>query len=308
MDRPVSRLPHACLPTAFPMTTTTTGLPRRHVPAALATLLAALVTLLAAPLALPAAAADIPVTLYADAGYPPYSYEKDGKAAGLYFEIVKAAVARMHGYAVQIQPVPWRRGMALIRGGTGFALYPPYMNVRDEPWTWPYSLPLFEERVVVVCRKEVLAARPRRKWPDDFQGLVIGNNAGFIVGGEAFDAAVRDRKIVMEEARDSVTNILKLGMRRIDCYVNDRTSIQWTKNQLKAQGKYDEGGQHAELVEAAVVATEQGFLGFTDRDNGKFAFKNDFVRQFDNAIYQMKRTGDIDAIARNFFRSHALDR
>ena len=31
-----------------------------------------------------AGAADIPVTIYADAGYPPYSYDKDGQAAGLY--------------------------------------------------------------------------------------------------------------------------------------------------------------------------------------------------------------------------------
>jgi len=260
--------------------------------------------LLASALCLCAHAADIPVTIYADAGYPPYSYEKDGKPAGLYYEIARAAFSHMRGYQIEVQPVPWKRGMALLRSGTGFALYPPYMNTKDEPWTWPYSLPLFEEHVVAVCRKDVLAARPRKRWPEGFFGLTIGNNAGFIVGGEAFDKAVQAGSLRMEEGKDSETNIIKLGMKRIDCYINDRISIQWTRDRLKAEGKFDEGGTHAALVEAAQIAVKQGYLGYTDRDNGKYAYKSDFVKQFDGAIQQMKRNGEIDTISRNFFKPH----
>lgn len=249
-------------------------------------------------------AGDIAVTLYADAGYPPYAYEKNGKPAGLYYEIVSTAVKRMQGYKVEIQPVPWKRGMNLLKSGNGFALYPPYHNTRDEPWTWPYSLPLYEEKVVAVCRKDILAAKPRKRWPEDFYGLTIGNNAGFIVGGEAFEAAIRDGHLKVEEARDNATNLIKLGLKRIDCYINDRVSIQWTLKQLKAEGRYDEGSSHAELAEALVIATEQGFLGYSDRDNGRYSYKTDFVKQFDSIIYQMKRSGEIDTIARNFFKTH----
>ncbi|MFA9219117.1 MAG: substrate-binding periplasmic protein [Sphingomonadaceae bacterium] len=252
----------------------------------------------------PLLAADIPVTIYADAGYPPYSYDKNGKPAGLYYEIVKAAFARMHGYTIEVQTVPWRRGMALLKSGTAFALYPPYLNTRDEPWTWPYSQPLYEEKVVAVCRKDVLASKARKRWPQDFYGLTIGNNAGFIVGGVEFDKAVRAGSLRMEEANDTATNIIKMGLKRIDCYINDRVSIQWTKSQLVAERKYDEGGAHAELAEATLIAVEQGFLGYTSRDAGKFTYKEDFARQFDEAIYQMKRSGEIDTIARNFFKTH----
>jgi polar amino acid transport system substrate-binding protein len=164
-------------------------------------------------------------------------------------------------------------------------------------------LPLFEEHVVAVCRKDILAAKPRKRWPEDFYGLTIGNNAGFIVGGEAFEKAVRAGRLRMEEGKDSDTNIIKLGLKRIDCYINDRISIQWTLKQLKAAGKYDEGGVHAALAEATVIAVEQGFLGFTDRDNGKYTYKSDFVKQFNDAIYQMRRNGEIDAIARHFFKT-----
>jgi polar amino acid transport system substrate-binding protein len=251
-----------------------------------------------------AQAGEIPVTVYADAGYPPYSYEKDGKPAGLYYDIAQAAFNHMKGYKIEVRAVPWKRGMAMIRSGTGFALYPPYMNTKDEPWTWPYSQPLFEEHVVAYCRKEVIAAKPRKRWPEDFYGLTIGNNAGFIVGGEAFDVAVKAGHLRIEEGKDSETNIIKLGMKRIDCYINDRVSIQWTLRQLKAAGKYAEGGTHAELAEAIQIAARQGYLGYTSRDKGRYTYKSDFVKQFDAAIQQMKRSGEMDAVTRNFFRTH----
>ncbi|HEY0063928.1 MAG TPA: transporter substrate-binding domain-containing protein [Telluria sp.] len=260
------------------------------------TLLASLWLVCGNPLAL---AADIPVTIYADAGYQPYSYaDANGKAAGLYAEIVKAAFARMQGYRIDIKPVPWKRGMAMLKNGTGFALYPPYMNLKEEPFTWPYSLPLFEEIVVAVCTKEV-AARPRPRWPEDFYGLRIGNNAGFLVGGDAFNEAVKTGKLKMEDAADTRTNILKLGMKRIDCYINDRISIRLTQNQLIREGKLPTGPAG---YEAVVIAREQGFLGFTDRDDGRFPYKTDFLKQFDAIIYDMRRTGEIERIAHNFFK------
>ncbi len=244
-------------------------------------------------------AADIDVTIYADAGYQPYSYAgKHGEPAGLYHEIVKVAFARMKGYKIAIKPVPWRRGMAMLEKGTAFALYPPYMNLKDEPFTWPYSLPLYQEIVVAMCTKEAVTKR-RRRWPEDFYGLRIGNNAGFRVGGAKFDMAVAQGRIKLEEASDTRTNIVKLGLGRIDCYINDRQSIRWTENQLIKSGKLDPARVG---VEAAVIATEQGFLGITDRDEGRFAYKTDFLKQFNAIVYDMKRNGEIDAIGTKFFK------
>jgi polar amino acid transport system substrate-binding protein len=54
-------------------------------------------------------------------------------------------------------------------------------------------------------------------------------------------------------------------------------------------------------MEMAVIATEQGFLGFTDRDQGKYPYKTDFLKQFNAIVYDMKRNGEIERIARNFF-------
>jgi polar amino acid transport system substrate-binding protein len=248
-----------------------------------------------------ARAGKVAVILYADDGYPPYSYADQGRPAGIYYEIVKAVVAQMDDYDVRIQPVPWKRGMALLRSGAAFALYPPYLNTKDEPWTWPYSEPLLDEEVVAYCNPKVLKKQPMR-WPEDFYGLRIGNNAGFIVGGEAFEQAVREKKIQVHEARDSTANIRKLRLGRIDCYINDRKAILWTFKQFQKKGGVDLPMREGEVVEAVTIATFHGHLGYTSRDKGAFTFKDDFVQKFDSVFRKLKKQGDIDRIVADYTR------
>lgn len=247
-------------------------------------------------------AADIPVTVYADSKYPPYSYLEGGEAKGIYTEIVKVAFSRMKGYMVTIEAIPWKRGLKRLENGEGFALYPPYFHVLKRPYIWPYSLPILDERVVVFCREGVLAKSLRPNWPEDYYNLTIGNNAGFHLGGEEFWQAVKQKKINIEEVGGSRANLLKLGLRRTDCYMNDRLSILWELKKLKAKREYDEGGRHARLVEGATISIEQGFLGFTNTDKGKFPFKEDFKKKFDIIIYDMRRNGELQRIVNDFVK------
>ncbi|WP_229205818.1 transporter substrate-binding domain-containing protein [Duganella sp. Leaf126] len=103
----------------------------------------------------------------------------------------------------------------------------------------------------------------------------------------------------VSEARDSAANILKLKLGRIDCYINDRYAIAWTTRQLEADGRLTDAALRTEVVEAAVIAVKRGYLGYTSRDQGRFPFKADFVRQFDTAIDDLKRSGQLDHIVRS---------
>ena len=71
-------------------------------------------------------------------------------------------------------------------------------------------------------------------------------------------------------------------------------------NQLKKAGKYDEGGGYTRITEGATISKEQGFLGFTAMDKEKFHYKEDFVKKFNNAIYDMKKNGEIQNIVDRF--------
>ena len=153
---------------------------------------------------------------------------------------------------------------------------------------------------MVFCGEDILKKSNRATWPEDYFGLVIANNMGFQLGGRKFWEAVRDGKLRVEEAKGNRANILKVGLRRCDCYMNDRLSILWELKKMKEEGVYDEGGKHARLIEGATITIEQGFLGITERDKGKFFFKDDFLRQFDFRIYEMRRNGEIQKIVDKF--------
>ncbi|MDP6777882.1 MAG: ABC transporter substrate-binding protein [Candidatus Latescibacteria bacterium] len=240
-------------------------------------------------------AAQTDVVVYADENYPPYSYRESGEAQGIYAEILKAAFGRMDGYRVTIKPVPWKRGLRLLELGKGFALYPPYRRVEERPYIRPYSTPILDEKVVVFCRSDVIAS-PRPLWPEDYYGLRIGINAGFRVGGDAFWSAVEEGKIKVDESRGNSENLLKLVRGRLDGYLNDRISILWELKRLRKDEAYREGTAHAGIVEGATVATEQGYLGFTGRDGGRFPFKDHFVEELNAIIDEMKKSGEVQGI------------
>ncbi len=249
----------------------------------------------------------IEVTVYADRSYPPYSYEDQGQPSGVYTEILRQAFDRMEGYRVTIVPVPWKRGLSYIESGQGFAIYPPYYRPDQRPYIRPYSMPIIDERVVVFCHEDVMQGAGRPHWPEDYYGLSVGNNAGFELGGIRFWQAVKEGKIKLDESGGTRSNLLKLGMKRVDCYINDRLSILFELGQLKRIGKYQEGAGHARLIEGATISLEQGFIGFTDRDQGRFGYKDDFIKRFNTILYEMRRSGELGRIVDRFLGGNVIN-
>lgn len=250
-------------------------------------------------------AAEIEVDVYADQDYPPYAYKEGQEVKGIYTEIIRKAFDQMEGYSVSIKPLPWKRALSYIEQGKGFALYPPYHRPQKRPYIWPYSMPILDERVVVFCTEDVLNHSIRPNWPEDYYGLTIANNAGYELGGETFWQAVKAGKIKVQESGGNRSNLMKLGLKRVDCYMNDRISILFELKQMKQSGLYDEGGRHARLVEGATITLEQGFLGITDRDGGKFPYKADFLKQFNSVIYEMRKSGALSRIVDAFVEVEA---
>lgn len=243
--------------------------------------------------------AETSITVYADDGYAPYSYKEGTEAKGLYIEILKAAFAKMSDYKVTIEPVPWKRALKYMETGEGFAIVPPYYRPKERPFINPYSEPLFEEEVVVFCREDFLKA-PRPNWPADYLGLKVARNAGYTSGGDEFMKAVNEGKIKLDEAKTNRENILKLLEGHTDAYINDRISILQAFKTVQAESdKY----KNVKILEGALVSKEKGYLGFTAMDNGKFAFKDDFVKKFNAAITEMKAKGEIKAISDKFLES-----
>ena len=93
------------------------------------------------------------VEIIADDNYPPFSYRKGFHSVGLYPQILNAVFAKMPKYQVIIRPLPWRRGLAMMQEGTGFAIFPPYYFPDKRPYLSDYSPPLLEEQVTLFCSR-----------------------------------------------------------------------------------------------------------------------------------------------------------
>lgn len=240
------------------------------------------------------------VEVLADDSYPPYSYLENNNLKGIYIDIVKTISKDMQNFEIKIKPTPWKRALSEIENGTSFAILPPYYHIEKRPYIWPYSLPILDERVAVFCNEKVFDNSIRKNWPEDYVGLKIGNNSGFQLGGDAFWQAVKDGKIFLSETKSTQSNILRMALGRIDCYMNDRLSIKLEIQKLIKDGQYQPGTNHVSFLEGATISLEQGFLGITDKDDGKFSYKTQFIKEFNFKLHQLRKTGQLQKIMDNF--------
>ncbi|SCY60070.1 polar amino acid transport system substrate-binding protein [Desulfoluna spongiiphila] len=239
------------------------------------------------------AMAETEVVVFCIDNYPPYSYEVNGRAEGIYPAIFRRAFSRMDGYRVTLLSIPWKRGLHYLKRGEGFAIAPVYYKPELRPYIWPYSIPVLRQEEVLLCRERVLAVRNGHRWPEGFYGLTIGKNAGYATGGTVFNEAVARGDIFLSEAKSNRINLMKLGLGRTDCYLNDGLSISWELDQLRNEGLLDEGGQHASLGEPISIHEEWGHLGVTRMDFGRYHFKTDFLAQLNGILAAMQAKGEI---------------
>lgn len=231
------------------------------------------------------------VTIYCDDDYAPYSFlSKEGKPQGIYVDILNKAFAKMDGYKVAIEAVPWKRGLKMLEDGTGFGIFPPYKRPKDRPWM-DYSDPILNEKYAVMMLS-AQTDKPRPNWPGDYFGLTLGKNAGFALPeNDALKQAIKDGKIVIDESGSSEQNLLKLSKGSIAGYITDPIAAQQEWKKLLGERKVS-----GELVEAATISTEEGFLGVTNTDKGAFAFKADFLGKLNAILAEMKKNGEVQKI------------
>ncbi|TIH13429.1 ABC transporter substrate-binding protein [Marinifilum sp. JC120] len=223
----------------------------------------------------------IRVTVYGDDAYVPYCFMQNGTFDGIYVRILEKAFSRMKGYDIRIVPVPYKRLLLGLENGKIFAAFPPYQFPQKRPWIDAYSTPILEEDYSIFCADGILdTSRPN--WPEDYKDLRIGVNDGFIIP----DAD--DLKI--EDASSNERNIKKLLAGRIDCYVNDSKSIIYTAKLM--------GVDSSKLVQGIKISTEYGHLAFSRKNNPPF--KRNFIKKFNQVIYEMKCSDEIEAIVNEF--------
>lgn len=232
------------------------------------------------------------VVIEADDDYAPYSYVEHGQHKGIYVDFLKKIAQRLApAYTVVLQPVPWKRGLADLERGDSLALIPPYFN-KARSYIQTYSTALNRETVVLFCRDAVMT-RPRHKFPDDFAGLVIGINLGFVLG-EKISAAQKSGTIRLEEAKGNEANLKKLNAGRVDCYANDRLSVLFSARGLRNKPEF----KHLALHETIAVSDQDAFIAYSTAY--KADYKAAFIAKMNAAIAEAKKAGEMTRLIADY--------
>lgn len=261
-----------------------------------ASIIPGIVLMLASLCFVPCAGAGQRVLIVGDSSYPPYSYVHGGQPTGIYPEILRRAFARMPDFDVTIQMMPWKRALALVKAGRAMGIFPPYRRDAQRPYISPYSLQILKEEVIVLCTANALPADSPARWPEDFGELTFSSNSGFALGSRDYLSDLYGKEVSHTEVHDAEAGLLMLLYGNVDCYINERRSIDWARNALASRGWENS----ARFKEAATLNTEYGHIGYSARSTtpGKAAF----IRQFDDVIADMKQTGEIDVIVNDYLR------
>jgi len=147
--------------------------------------------------------------------WPPY-FGQDLKHGGYFAYIVSVAFTAT-GYQVAYSFLPWKR--ALAEAQDGLLDGSPGWKATDER----HVHFLFSDAVITSTSVFFHLKETPFHWSkmDDLAGKRIGVTAGYSYGAD-FDAAVADKSLTVDTAKDDVTALKMLLMRRVDLVVMNR--------------------------------------------------------------------------------------
>lgn len=229
-------------------------------------------TLVCAPLA---RAGEAIVVAFDGACIPTQYADAQGRAAGIYPAIVGAAFARI-GAPARLEVQPFRRAMAGLREGTLAGGAVVMTAERQAPAA--FSAPYFTETVGVYTRGDDATLRSVRQ----LRGKRVGVIRGWSYGAE-FDAAREAGAFTVEEVDTDLANFRKLALGRVDA-VMATTAAGELLRRLPGFALFSTPLRPILAVPIRLAI---------NRNDAR----RDLLARFDRAIEQMRKSGEIDAIA-----------
>ena len=224
-----------------------------------------------------------PLKISVDEAYPPYMYNRDSVAIGLYPEIVAAAFARV-GRDISIDALPWKRALKLGEAGMG-GIAGIYKN-QERLLTYDYSTPLYEEKLVLYVKKGHVFDFSTIA---DLKGKKVGLNFGWSYG-DVIDSARKEQLFSVDDSvKNNLANFRKLIGERTDCVIVDELAARRIISQQGFDG----------LVEQldTPVSVNAGYLVFS-----KTLKQKGLLDEFNKAMKQLRREGVYEKIVDSVIR------
>lgn len=221
-------------------------------------------------------------TIAFDQANPPFMYQDNGQARGLYPAIIAEAFRRM-GVGVRLLAFPWLRARQGADAGV-WGLGGLYMNTARLE-TYDYSEPIFEERLLLYVLRG-------QEFPFSEVGDLTGKRIGVMRGwsyGNGFDHAVAGGRILADPVANDQANIGRLLLGRVDAIVITAESLALLRDRL------DPGNRLVALPRP--LAANLTYLSFPKSKN-----LVPLLERFNKELQAMRRDGSWDRICRAHLR------
>ena len=224
------------------------------------------------------------IRILVDDDYPPYSYVENGKVKGVYIDFIRQVSRELApNYHIRFLPLPWKRALMLVEQGKEFAILPPYRHTSTRPFISHYSERIGLEEVVVLCHKNVRLGDYFSKSKVS-KPLSLGINAGYILLNDAYQKAVTRGAILLESNKSTEHNVEKLLKRRIDCYINDKTSTLLVLKETMVQNDIP---NNDDFIVMETISSQSAHIGFSKEYVKHFADFDMFLTSLNGAIKQI---------------------
>ncbi|MDR3413454.1 MAG: transporter substrate-binding domain-containing protein [Formivibrio sp.] len=213
-----------------------------------------------------------------DVANPPFMYEREGKAVGIYPALVAAAFTHMQ-VGTTLQARPWVRALRELDAGmTGIGGI--YRNSeREQKYdfsNYDFSNPIYLEKLLVYFNQSKPVSF---RTVDDLKHLRIGVVRGWSYG-ERFDLARQTQIFSVEETPSDEQNFNKLEQGRLDAVLAVAESGVIRMKEL-----------HHVQAAPMPLGENATFLAFS-----KSAGKQALLKQFDLTLKAMHASGEFERI------------
>lgn len=232
---------------------------------------------------IPKPASASPTIIAVDSGNPPFMYETNGKAAGLYPLLLKAVFKRLN-INMEVMAYPWKRALSMGEAGESGVggIYKTEARLK----VYDYSDKIYTENLMLYVKK---GSNFNYATLDDLKGKEVGVILGWSYG-DAFDKARADGLFQVEEVTTDLANLEKLSQGKLDCVV----AIDIAADSIIKKMKYQD--QIEKL--STPIAVNDTFLVFA-----KSLQQKDLLDKFNQTLSAMKQDGSYDALITEFQNS-----
>ena len=225
-------------------------------------------------------------TVYVDAYNPPFMYEKNNDATGIYPALVRAVFSELDE-EVAVRAVPWKRAIAYLdmgKGGLG-GIY----KTKPRLEKYDYTDEIFSEEIMVYVPKGKAFA---------FSSIydLAGKRLGVIRGwsyGEEFDEAREKGLFKTEERHDDASNFNKLAVGHLDALLAIKESAELIITKKRISDKVE--------VLVTPLVTNSTYIAFSKKSD-----KRALIQRINRAIKAMRRDGSYDKVLRDIIRVESV--